>query len=201
MTTQKENLPRLTLLPPSEAGFVLVTGMVILLLLTLLGIWSLNTSTTELLVAGGLQRAESGFNISEGGTALEGAKVGYLQVPYETFPDPSNYNWVRTPTTDALFDPGNDTAATVGGVSAADPTTWPRENLLSNIADNEVDYRYLVTYLHTAPPPAGTGTGTSGYYHTIEAQGVVGGITGSVVEVGGIVQGPPYNNFMSTFTE
>lgn len=144
----------------SESGFVLVLAMIILLLLSLFGIWALRTSNFELDVAGSYQQVERQFNVSEGGANAEAGKVGFSLQPFYQISNPSQFNQLLTPTTDATFDPGNDTTTTLAGITAGDPTTWPWENLLQNYTNlptntNEFDYRYLTTYLNPETAPMG----------------------------------------------
>ena len=185
----------------SESGFVLILSLVVLLVLTLLGIWALNTSTFELRVAGTSQQAERQFNITEGAAYLEAGKVGFFLPPFDTFPNPGNTGWRMLPINEAGFDPGNDTEHTLAEIQAIlpiPPTTtpgfvpldnWPWQNLINNNAAsaNEFDYRYLVTYLECVPTaPMGTGSETN---HSFNFQ--VQGAAPLVVELGGTKLGPP----------
>jgi hypothetical protein len=172
----------------AESGFVLVLAMVVLLVITLLGIWALNTSTFELKVAGGSQQAEKQFNVAEGAANVEAGKYGFGTQSFYQLSDPSISNQLLIPTTDATFDPGNDTATTFAGITAGDFTTWPWENLLQNYNNdpiaNEFDYRYLVTFLHADTAPMGYDASTLAGYK-IRAQGATGR-SSVVVELGGI---------------
>ena len=169
----------------SEAGFALIMAMVALLVLTLLGIWALNTSTFELRVAGGSQQVERQFNVAEGGTYTEAVNVGFTQKTFYNF---ANFNQgMMTPTTDAQFDPGNDTANMVGNIVSTDPATWPWDNLRNAMtaagqaADaNVFDYRYLVTYLGSTTPPPGYDAALMSA-HQVRVQGAAP----LVVELGG----------------
>lgn len=169
----------------SEAGFVLVAAMVVLLALTLFGIWAIRTSTLELDIAGSVQRAEQQFNIAEGAVALEVVKVGFVTETYYQVGDPSVTNQILSPALEAEFDPGGDTAAVPGAVDAADTATWPVQNLLQNNADDEFDYRYLVTYLYADMPPKGYDAASfSSYTFMIQGMAPV------AIEVGGNKIGP-----------
>ena len=169
----------------SEDGFVLVLAMLVLLVLSMLGAWALTTSTSELDVAGGLQRAEKQFNIAEGATSLEAVKVGFATETYYQVGDPSVTNQILTPPDEAAFDPGGDTDALPGAVDATDTATWPVQNLLQDPADDEFDYRYLVTYLDSDMPPKGyDATAFSSYTFSIQ------GMAPGVIEVGGFKIGP-----------
>lgn len=171
----------------SESGFVLVLAMVVLLVLSMLGAWALMTSKSELDVAGGLQRAEKQFNIAEGGTSLEAVKVGFATETYYQVGDPSVTNQLLTPPDEATFDPGGDTAAVPGAVDATDTATWPVQNLVQDNADDEFDYRYLVTYLYAGLPPKGyDATGQSSYNWCIQGMAPV------VIEVGGMSIGSKF---------
>lgn len=175
----------------NEAGFVLVAAMIVLLALTMFGIWAIRTSTLELDIAGSMQRAEKGFNVSEGSVALEAANVGFATQAYYEVNDPSQLNTPLVPTTEAEFDPGGDTPAAPGAVSQTDPDTWPMQNLLQDPADDEFDYRYLVTYLYPDVPPKGYDASSfSGYMFRIEGQSMEGNVGSLVIEVGGIKVGP-----------
>lgn len=175
----------------SEAGFVLVAAMVVLLALTLFGIWAIRTSTLELDIAGSVQRAEKQFNVAEGAVALEVGNVGFHERDFYNVGDTSQMNTPLVPTAEADFDPGGDTAAAPAAVSATDPATWPMDNLLQNNADDEFDYRYLVTYLNPGAPPKGyDATMFDGYYYRIQGQSVEGNNASLVIEVGGIGVGP-----------
>ncbi|MBV5327234.1 MAG: pilus assembly PilX N-terminal domain-containing protein [Chlorobium sp.] len=186
----------------SEAGFALIMAMVALLVLTLLGIWALNTSTFELKVAGGSQAVEKQFNVSEGAANTEAVNVGFVLQPYFQVSDPSVPDQLLRPTTNAACNPGNDVAAvnslgnaiTVAGIQAADTTTWPWRNMLLDYsnpsANNEFDYRYLVTYLYQEDR-AFIGYGAedfSAYKHRI--QGGAASVSSAVVELGGVKMGP-----------
>lgn len=172
----------------AEAGFILILAMVALLSLSLLGIWAMTTSNFELKVAGGSQQVEKQFNVAEGAANAEAGKFGFGLQPFYLIADPSIPNQRLIPTSDATFDPGDDTTTTFAGITAGDLTTWPWENLLQNYNNaptntNEYDYRYLVTYLHADTPPMGYDAGSvAGYKLRVE------GATGRspvVVELGG----------------
>ena len=93
----------------AESGFVLILAMVILLMVSLLGLWALQTSTSELQVAGGSQQVEQQFNITEGAAYTEAGKVGFSLSFYQ-ISDPNDFFQLIIPSSDAEFDPGNDTA-------------------------------------------------------------------------------------------
>ncbi|MBU2539088.1 MAG: hypothetical protein KKH22_11680 [Proteobacteria bacterium] len=175
----------------NEAGFILVAAMVVLLALTMFGIWAIRTSTLELDIAGSMQRAEKGFNVSEGSVAIEAANVGFTTQAYYEVKDPSQTNTPLVPATEAEFDPGGDTSAAPAAVSQTDPETWPMQNLLRDAADDEFDYRYLVTYLYADVPPKGYDAASfSGYMFRIEGQSMEGNVGSLVIEVGGTKVGP-----------
>ncbi|OKY76720.1 MAG: hypothetical protein BM485_01215 [Desulfobulbaceae bacterium DB1] len=171
-----------------EAGFVLVMAMVVLLALSLLGIWAMDTSRSELDVAGGLQRVEKQFNIAEGAANAEAGKVGFFLQPFYQIANPSVSDQPLVPTSDADFDPGNDTDNVFGGITAVDPTTWPWQNLVENydnlpVMTNEFDYRYLVTYLYPDTPPMGYDPSSfSGYKFRVQGSAI---LAPAIVELGG----------------
>ncbi len=182
----------------SEAGFILVAAMVVLLALTLFGIWAIRTSTLELDIAGSTQRAEKQLNVAEGAVAVEVGNVGFDTKTWYDVSDTSLMNHALVPTTEADFDPGSDTSAPLWSTAQLDdpnyqrnPENWPRQNLLGNNADNEFDYRYLVTYLNPGPPPKGYDMNDKdAYYYRIQGQAVENGNTGSlVIEMGGVEVG------------
>jgi Tfp pilus assembly protein PilX len=174
----------------SEAGFALIMAMVALLVLTLLGIWALNTSTFELRVAGESQQVEKQFNVAEGGAYAEAVNVGFTRKTWYGF---ANFNpGMKNPTTDAQFDPGNDTTNLVGGIDSADPATWPWDNLRDattaagqDPAANALDYRCLVAYLGSTTPPLGYDA-TLMSAHQLRIQGAAP----LVVELGGMKLSP-----------
>lgn len=173
----------------AESGFVLVMSLVILLMLSLFGIWAMQTSRSELDVAGGEQRIEKQFNVTEGAANSEAGNVGFSAKTFYLISDPTLTNRLLTPTTDATFDPGNDTPTTLAGISAANPVTWPWDNLLRNYDNlptntNQFDYRYLVTYLYADTPPMGYDPNSfSGYKFRI--QGSTARLPQMVIELGG----------------
>lgn len=59
----------------AEEGFVLVLALVTLLLLTLFGVWALNTSDFETRVAAHTQQTDRVFNLNEGANYAELSKV------------------------------------------------------------------------------------------------------------------------------
>jgi hypothetical protein len=145
----------------AESGFVLVLSMVILLMLSLFGIWAMQTSKSELDVAGAEQRIEKEFNIAEGAANAEAGNVGFSVKDYYkiTFDPTTVHNQPLTPAA-ANFDPGTDMTTAFAALSPADITTWPWENLLGDHtaganAFNSYDYRYLVTYLYSDVAPMG----------------------------------------------
>lgn len=181
----------------SEAGFALIMAMVALLVLTLLGIWALNTSTFELRVAGESQQVEKQFNVAEGGAYAEAVNVGFTRKTWYGF---ANFNpGMKNPTTDALFDQGDDeptndgsTTNDVDNIDAADPATWPWDNLRDATtaagqaaAANALDYRCLVAYLGSTTPPPGYDAGVLSA-HQLRIQGAAP----LVVELGGMKLSP-----------
>lgn len=190
----------------AESGFVLVLSMVILLMLSLFGIWALQTSTSEIQVAGGSQEIESQFNVTEGSAYSESGKVGFTSEPHYVISDPNDLLQILVPLTDADigpgdFDPGADTASTrapiaariTGYSGAVVPTAeWPWENMLLDYAkpstNNEFDYRYLTTYLFPDMPPLGYDANFfRAYKFRIQTAATTRPL---VVEVGGAKIGP-----------
>lgn len=169
-----------------EAGFVLVAAMVVLLALTLFGIWAIRTSTLELDIAGSVQRAEKQFNVAEGAVMTELGNAAAIDMG-----DTGTPNVILAPTTEATFDPGSDTDANPALVDAANPASWPMGNLLQDNADDEFDYRYLVTFLYEdAEGKPGDGAGDVSYlYYRIQGQSVEGNNGSLVIEVGGFKVG------------
>ena len=161
-----------------EAGFVLVFALVILVVVTMLGLWALNTSTMENMIAGNEQVYEQKFNIAEGGIYAEAGKIGYSTVPWYTITDTNQLKQVLAPPLgSAAYDPGRDIAnenlpASVADILPGDATRWPRENLVGNYTpgNTEMDYSYLVTYLYPDTPPKGySATEFSNYKYQINS--------------------------------
>jgi hypothetical protein len=189
----------------AESGFALVLSMVVLLVLTLLGIWALNTSTFELKVAGSLQQVERQFNIVEGAANTEAVNVGFVARPFYQIFDPTRTNQILTPDTQITFNPGSDNGADGNvfpypgpppAIKEADPATWPWENLLRDHSNpspnNEFDYRYLTTYLYEEDRAfiGYSASDFSAYKHRIQGSAV---IVPSIVELGGVKMGPKSN--------
>lgn len=172
-----------------EAGFVLVAAMVVLLALSIFGIWAIRTSTFELNIAGSTQRAEKQFNVGEGAAILEAQNVGFTVKGFYANQDPYEFYTICRPLTDPEFDPGNDTTATLVNISPADSATWPMDNLVQNLVDDEFDYRYLTTFIGSGPL-IGYGENFLGYDYRIQGQGLENGVGSTVVEVGGAKAGP-----------
>ena len=150
----------------NEEGFVLVLSLVLLLLLTLFGVWALNSSDFENRVAGNAQQAERQFHVAEAANYSEAALLGYTQRDVYDLTFPDDHNRVLAPVQD--FDPFNKKDCNKSDVNEKynscyaakpdDPTTWPWDNLEGKHgADRNkfLDYRYLVTYLYSDKPPKG----------------------------------------------
>lgn len=182
-------------------GFTLVLALSILLMLSLFGIWALNTSISELYVASGTQQIEEQFNIIEGAAYTEAAKVGFSLKSYYQVTDPSKMNHILTPITTGDFDPGSDAPDTAEALDKVihSPSTvpanenyWPWENLMRDTSDDDFDYRYLVTYISPDAPPLGYDAGTfSSYKFRIQAASPDSPI---FVELGGKKIGPAAGN-------
>jgi len=185
----------------NNKGFILISAVLILLVLTLIGTFALNSSVFELEIAGNQQRYQETFNITEGAVNKESAGIGYAGVfdiisgtvlyPWYAILDPEDHNKILVPTTSADFDPsGNDANADFmasfdpDNVDAGDSDTWPCQNLRSDTNDNVSDYQYLATYLYPDTPPKGMdATKFSSYKFRINGQRQV------VIEMGGIKVG------------
>jgi hypothetical protein len=180
-----------------DKGFILITAVLILLVLTVIGTFALNSSVFELQIAGNQQRYQEQFNIAEGAAHKEGFGVGYAGVfdsitdkelcPWYEIVDPENYNKILIPQTAADFDPaGNDANAdfmatfSPDNVDANDFDTWPCQNLRSDTNDNVSDYQYLVTYIYPDVSPKGwDATKFSSYKFRINGRRQV------IIEMGG----------------
>ena len=71
----------------NEKGSVLVVATLVLFVLSLLGMFALNTTDVEINIAANQQNWEKSFNVSEGGAKLEGTKVGYASISEYGFRD------------------------------------------------------------------------------------------------------------------
>ena len=148
----------------NQDGFTLVLALAVLLMLSTFGIWALQTSTSELDIAGGNQRIEEQFNIIEGAAYTEAAKVGFTLENFYQINDPTNFDLVLFPKTTDDFDPGKDLPDVNNSFEEivhhpstipANEEHWPRQNLTRDNNDNRFDYSYLVTYLNPDSPPLG----------------------------------------------
>ncbi len=143
-------------------GFMLVVILVFLSLLSLLGIWALNTSSMEIQIAGNQQRYEENFSVAEGGSNSEATRLGYNIRPEYNVTDPTRIN----------FD------LTAGSYN--DCSTWPTDNLIPSGTDNKCAYGYFVTYLYPDIPPKGYDADAfSAYKFRIDGEHQV------VIEMGG----------------
>lgn len=144
----------------NEEGFVLVLALVLLLLLTLFGVWALNSSDFENRVASNAQQAERQFNLAEAANYTEAALVGYGQREAYKLKDMDRHNRVLVPEGDE-FDPINaNPKHDAASVDRSKPATWPWGNLEGKTKkdadrNSQLDYRYLVTYLYPDTPPKG----------------------------------------------
>ena len=184
-----------------EQGFALVMALVMLLLLTLFGLWILSTSDIELQIAGVSQRIDEQFGVAEGASFIEAANVGHQRRDWYQIHDTSESNKILPPPNSA-FDPGNDTNAVAANIDAADPATWPWDNLEQNYNNtnpqtgvredrNEVDYRYLVTLV--GGDTAGLGFGaTTQIAYKFRVQGAAARAA-ALVELGGKRHAPKPN--------
>jgi len=186
---QKQFPPGMNVLT-NENGSILVIAMLLLLVLSLLGTFALNTTEFEINIAANQQNWEKDFNVSEGSAKLEATKVGFARTGVNDWyeisePDILN-QYLVPPNVD--FDPGSDMTqgipTTFDDAAADDYTLWPRQNMIQDTADNLYDYAYLVTYLFPDIPPKGYDSSTfAGYKFRINGEKTV------VVELGGIKVG------------
>ena len=161
----------------NEQGFVLVVSMVMLLLLTLLGIWALTTSSIELQISGNQQRYEQSFNVAEGGANFEATNLGFTARPAYQITDPGN---MLQDLTTGIY---NDSSTWPAGclVLAGSPVSIGSYVAGSDPAN---EYRYFVTYLYPDVPPKGyDATMFSAYKFRIDGEKTV------VIELGGIKVG------------
>lgn len=154
----------------NEKGSVLAIALICLMILSMFGIFALNTSDNEVSIAANQQRWEKNFNISEGGTMKEGSKVGYAGVngsyTWYQVVSPDVYDVPLVPNTLATFDPSGGQDIPVAGsfpadfyLNSKDPNYWPRENLMDDTAGDTHDYAYLVTYQFGTTVGQGTDAG------------------------------------------
>ncbi|MGI6657599.1 MAG: hypothetical protein ACOX5Z_12445 [Desulfobulbus sp.] len=192
MSNRFHPFPRLD----NESGFVLVLSLVVLVLLSLFGVWALQTSDSEIRVAAGQQRLELQFNVAEGAANVESAALGFNLRSFYELSNPGNLNRPLIPSSSSEWNPGNDAEAQEPGELEANvPATWPWGNLavkdsssdIDKPALNAYDYRYLVTYLYPDSPPKGyDSTMFSGYRFRVQGNAAR---TTNVVELGGIKLG------------
>ena len=182
----------------NEEGFMLILSLLVLVLLSLMGLWALNTSDIEIGISGNEQRYQENFNIAEGGTYREASDIGFASNPSYAITDPSNFNQKLgpNPSVTADYDPGDDMDATVLGnlstLSAVDvkkPEEWPHQNLLGDTSDNSCDYSYLVTYLYPDFPPKGYDADSFSAYKF-----KINGARNTEIEIGGVKVGPKATN-------
>lgn len=163
----------------------------------MLGVWALNTSTFEIMIAGNEQRFEENFNITEGGAKSEGGKIGFDTSSWFAVNNPKKLEQKLVPgfSYGGTFDPGDDMddgkePTSVNDVDPADPASWPIENLAGDTTagDTVLDYSYLVTYRYWDTAPAGYGSGQmSAYFYRLNSKKNVS------VELGGVDLGPFVN--------
>lgn len=198
----------------NEEGYILVLTLVVLLLLTLFGVWALNSSDFENRVAGNMQQAERIFNVNDAAATTEASKIMNGRRSWWVVERPRELYRVRLPDTIEGFDPfraaGGRPRATSEDLATAkdladegDDTElkrrtdyWPWDNLVGDYQSAPAgdgvfgpnrDYRYLVTYLYPDKPPQGEdATLFSGFKFRVQAgsQGQSG-----IVEAGGVAVG------------
>ena len=181
----------------NEQGSVILLAMLILIVLTILGIASLNTSTIEFQIVGNEKIYQRNFNIAESGDKKEAYYVGHSSKDWYTLKNPLNFNHFLNPSDAADYDPGNDTGKGTADFDKSDAATWPSENLLNDTADNKYDYVYLTTYLNPDDPPKGYDAGSfSGYKFRMNSQNFSKPSKGvSAIEIAGIKVGVKVSSF------
>lgn len=171
-----------------QKGSIIVIAMFCLLILSILGIFALNTSDYEINIAGNQQQWGKNFNTAESGATLEGSHIGYAGVnglyTWYEISDPKIYNLALYPTTSTAFDPSGSDMPVAGtfpdDFNANSNDTWPRQNLMSDTSDDNFDYAYLVTYLYPDAAPKGwNATKFSSYKFRINGHRQV------IIEMGG----------------
>lgn len=184
----------------NEGGFILVLTLAALVTLSVIGVWAMNNSSLENLIAGNHQRYEEEFQVSEGAISAEGGELGFSRTDWYKLPDSSEAAWgsLLVPDNDNDFDPGNDdvdvnndgegdaftahnAAATTDADRYANSMLWPYQNLTRDVVDNERDYRYLVTYLEASTAGKGEGEDMYAYKFRVNANRTLN------VEIGGSV--------------
>ena len=180
----------------NERGFVLVMSLVLLVLLTLFGIWALQTSDFENKVAGNAQIAGRQFNLSEGANYTTATQVGFSQTG-----DNARNKWfipgdlgkdnqiMEVPE----FNPAGRSTSSNEKYDPTDENTWPWSNLEAEYEedgtvkklpdDTALDYHYLVTYIGSQTASQGYDAGMFTAY-TYRMQGSVAN-QHTIVETGG----------------
>lgn len=178
----------------NEEGFTLILSLLVLVLLSLMGLWALNTSDIEIGISGNEQRYQENFNIAEGGTYREASDIGFASKTYYAITDPSNFNLKLgpDPSVRTVYDPGYDMDTTVwenlttlSAVNATKPEEWPHQNLLGDTSDDRCDYSYLVTYMYPDVPPKGYDADSFSAYKF-----KINGARNTEIEIGGVKVGP-----------
>ena len=124
----------------NDQGYVLVVSLVLLMILTLLGIWGLQTSSLEQLISGNQQLHQQNFTVAEGGANREATLVGFGSRSAYNITNPNQFNQDLTTTNNATF---------------SDPDSWPSDNLINGATAADTSYDYFVSYLYPDLPPPG----------------------------------------------
>jgi type IV pilus assembly protein PilX len=104
----------------SQQGATLVVGLVLLLVLTVLGVSTMNTATMEVTMAGNTQFQQDAFQAAEDGIDIAIAQRNYTTVAPTTVPLTGNPNYDRqsittfmatTPVPDLAFSMGTSTGS------------------------------------------------------------------------------------------
>ena len=146
-----------------DRGSALVACMLVLVVLSTLGVIAVQTSVTETKIAANEQFWEEDFNISEGGAAIEGGKIGFAGpltgAQWYEISDPSLLNQLLLPPNNSSYDPGGDIddgnfpddfLSLPDTERTVTTRMWPHQNIRQDALDDQFDYAYLVTYLGTS---------------------------------------------------
>ena len=171
----------------NNEGAALITAMLLLVLLSFMGFAALRTTNTELNITLNEKRYQQDFYNADNANKNERFKVASSSTNWYEINNPNSYNQNLLPNT-PNYDPGSDIQVAgpfPGNFSADNPATWPRENLLGNINDDQYDYAYLVTYMYPDDPPKGYDASKwSSYKFRVNTKRDVG------IETGGEKVGP-----------
>jgi hypothetical protein len=172
----------------NENGYMLITAIMLLFVATVLGLMVNNSSLTEIMLSGALQRYEEDFNTTEGAVMLEARAVSSgvtisrngVERSYAIANDKdvtSIDGLLLSPTnpSEKVFDPGSDMDTSEFDTMTVDtpPSQWPMDNLLHSDASaaDRYDYHYRVICSHGDVPVKGFDAGSfTGYVFEIGAK-------------------------------